>query len=232
MVYLVVKGKIMIKKQYEFSLWLRLTHWVRVVAIIILTFTGFYIAFPFIAPALNHAEPNNYLYALMRSWHIIFGFVLICVTIGKFYLFIFDKQSKVERDSFWDFISVKMWFKQIKYYMLIGSHGHLKGAYNPLQFMAYTGVYGALIFICITGLILHIHVYHEGLGGVLYDILIPLEIMMGGLAFVRELHHICMWIFIIFLPIHIYLAVFNSVYGKSGAIDSIVSGYKWEDDKK
>ncbi|MTV29227.1 Ni/Fe-hydrogenase, b-type cytochrome subunit, partial [Nitriliruptoraceae bacterium ZYF776] len=30
----------------------------------------------------------------------------------------------------------------------------------------------------------------------------------------------------------IYLAIFNSVYGKSGAMDSIISGYKWEDDKK
>ena len=83
--------------------------------------------------------------------------------------------------------------------MLIGSHGHLKGAYNPLQFMAYTGVYGALIFICITGLILHIHVYHEGIGGLLYDVLSHIEVMLGGLAWVREIHHICMWIFIIFL---------------------------------
>lgn len=222
----------MIKKHYEFSLWLRLTHWVRVVAIIILTFTGFYIAIPFIASSLNHGEPNNYLYALMRSWHIIFGFVLICVTLGKFYLFIFDKQSNVERVSFWDFISPKIWFKQIKYYMLIGKHAHLKGAYNPLQFMAYSGVYIAIILVCITGLILHIHVYHEGLGGVLYDILRPLEVMMGGLAWIRQLHHISMWIFIIFLPIHIYLAIFNSVYGKSGAMDSIVSGYKWEEEKK
>ena len=221
----------MIKKHYEFSSWLRTTHWIRVLAIIILTFTGFYIAFPFISAALNQGEPNNFLNALMRSWHVIFGFVLICVTIGKFYLFIFDKQSKIERVSFLDFISIKMWIKQIKYYMLVGKHGHLKGVYNPLQFFAYLGVYIAIIMICLTGLILYIHVYHEGLGGALYDILRPIEVLMGGLAMVRELHHIFMWVFIVFLPVHIYLAIFNSVYGKSGAMDSIVSGYKWEDEK-
>jgi Ni/Fe-hydrogenase 1 B-type cytochrome subunit len=49
-------------------------------------------------------EPNNYLYALMRSWHIIFGFLLIATTIGKFYLFVFDKQSKSERASFWEYL--------------------------------------------------------------------------------------------------------------------------------
>ena len=222
----------MIKKHYEFSSWLRITHWIRVVAIIVLTFTGFYIAIPFISSALNQGEPNNYLYALMRSWHIIFGFVLIGVTLGKFYLFIFDKQSNIERASFKDFINPKMWIKQIKYYMLVGKHPHLKGVYNPLQFIAYVMVYVAIIVICVTGLILHMHVYHEGLGGFLFDILRPLEVMLGGLAWVRELHHIAMWFFIIFLPIHIYLATFNSVFGKSGAMDSIVSGYKWEDEKE
>lgn len=221
----------MIKRHYEFSLWLRITHWVRVLAIIILTFTGFYIAIPFISSALNQGEPNNYLYALMRSWHIIFGFLLICVTIGKFYLFFFDKQSKCERVSVWDFLSPSQWIKQIKYYILIGEHTHLKGVYNPLQFMAYLGVYVVLIVLCITGLILHVHVYHEGLGGFFYDMLRPLEVMMGGLAMVRQIHHIGMWIFIIFLPIHIYLATFNSVFGKSGAMDSIVSGYKWDEEE-
>jgi Ni/Fe-hydrogenase 1 B-type cytochrome subunit len=228
---LLAKEHIMIKKHFEFSIWLRITHWMRVLAIIILTFTGFYLAVPFISAALNHGEPNNFLNALMRSWHVSFGFLLICVTIGKFYLFIFDKQSKVERVSFLDFISVKMWIKQIKYYMLIGKHGHLKGVYNPLQFMAYLGVYIAIIGVCLTGLILYIHVYHEGLGGLLYDVLRPVEVLLGGLAMVRELHHIFMWVFIVFLPVHIYLAIFNSVYGKSGAMDSIVSGYKWEDKK-
>lgn len=217
----------MIKKHYEFSFWLRVTHWVRAIAIIVLTASGFYIAYPFIAPAHNGGEPVNFLNALFRSWHIIFGFLLISVTLGKFYLFFFDKQSKVERASFKDFINPKVWINQIKYYLLIGKHPHGKGVYNPLQFMAYVGVYGAIILISLTGLILYIHVYHQGMGGMLYDILRPVEAMFGGLAWVRQLHHIAMWIFIIFLPIHIYLAVFNSVYGKSGAMDSIFSGYRW-----
>lgn len=226
-----VKEIIMIKKHYEFSSWLRITHWLRVLAILILIITGFYIAVPFISAALDMDEPNNYLYALMRFWHIIFGFLLIVVTLGKFYLFIFDKQSRTERVSFWDFISPKVWIKQIKYYLLIGKHSHLKGAYNPLQFMSYTGIYFAILLISFTGLILHMHSYHEGIGGFLYEILSPVEVLMGGLSMVRQIHHISMWIFIIFLPIHIYLSIFNSIYGKSGAMDSIISGYKWEEEK-
>ncbi|RXJ60839.1 Ni/Fe-hydrogenase, b-type cytochrome subunit [Candidatus Marinarcus aquaticus] len=218
----------MIKKHYEFSVWLRITHWVRALAIVILTFTGFYLGYPFIAPALNMGEPTNFFNALMRSWHQIFGFLLICVTIGKSYLFILDKESKIERVSVKDFLSLKIWINQIKYYLFIGKHPHLKGVYNPLQFVAYVGVYAALFVICLTGVILYVHVYHEGLGGLLYPLMRPIEVLLGGLAMVREIHHIAMWFFIIFLPIHIYLAVFNSIFGEEGSMDSIISGYKWE----
>ena len=217
----------MIKKHYEFSKWLRITHWVRALAIVILVGSGFYIAYPFLSPAHSGGEPVNFLNGLFRSWHIIFGFLLIAVTIGKFYLFIFDKESEVERASFKDFISPTIWIKQLKYYMLIGEHPHGRGVYNPLQFIAYLAIYVAIIVISLTGLILYVHVYHEGIGGMLYDILRPIEVMLGGLAWVREIHHIATWVFILFLPVHVYMAVFNSVYGKSGAMDSIFSGYRW-----
>ena len=42
--------------------------------------------------------------------------------------------------------------------------------------MAYSAIY---IFnsYSLTGLILYIHVYHDGLGGFLYDILRPIEVL-------------------------------------------------------
>jgi Ni/Fe-hydrogenase 1 B-type cytochrome subunit len=216
----------MIEKKYEYSGWLRITHWIRALSIVVLTVTGFYIAVPFIAPHITN-EPVNFMNALFRSWHEIFGFLLICVTIGKIYLFIFDKQSKGERRSFIDFISPKVWIAQIKYYMLVGKHPDGRGVYNPLQFIAYLTVYLALIVVSITGLVLYVHNFHEGLGGALYDMVKPFEIMMGGLAGTRQIHHISMWVFILFLPVHIYMAVFNSVFGKHGTLDSIFSGYLW-----
>ncbi len=132
---------------------------------------------------------------------------------------------------FFDFINPKIWIQQIKYYMLIGVHPKARGIYNPLQFIAYFMIFVTLFIISITGLILHMHVYHEGLGGMIFDILRPLEVMMGGLASVREIHHITMWIFLLFIPIHVYMAVFNSIYGKSGAMDAIFSGYTWHKKK-
>ena len=81
-----------------------------------------------------------------------------------------------------------------------------------------------ILGIILTGLILYTHTYHEGLGGLLYHILRPLEAAMGGLADVRTYHRILMWVIMIFVPVHIYMAIFNAVKGKDGAMDAIISG--------
>lgn len=211
---------------YEFSAGYRWTHWIRFFMMIALIGTGFYLAYVFASPQPS-GEPTLFLHAEVRMWHQIAGFVLIAATIFKTYLFIFDRTSRLERISFWDFISPKVWIAQIKYYLFIGPHPHTRGAYNPLQFMAYLGLYAMIVLICLTGLILYVHVYHEGLGGFLYDFMRPIEAMMGGLANVRAIHHITMWGIILFTPIHIYLAIFSSIKGKEGALDAIFSGYKF-----
>jgi Ni/Fe-hydrogenase 1 B-type cytochrome subunit len=215
------------KRVYNFSIGVRVGHWLRAISIFALIATGFYIADPFLSP-IGGNEPTNFMYAKWRMVHLIFGFLLISVTIFKIYLFFTDKNSKLERDSISDFLSPKVWIAQIKYYLFLGPHPHTKGIYNPLQFIAYVSLIAMILAISITGLILYVHVYHSGLGGFLYDILRPIEQSLGGLAVVRELHHIFTWAIILFIPVHIYMAVYDSVRGKTGAIDSIISGYKWK----
>lgn len=214
------------KQEYEFSAPLRWGHWIRAISIFVLIVTGFYLADPFLL-AEPKPTPTNFQQAEWRFWHLVFGFALIGVTIFKTHLFFFGRISKKERVSFWDFINPKVWFKQIGYYMLVSHHPETKGVYNPLQFVAYLTIFICIAVISLTGLIMYVHVFHEGLGGAIYDILRPIEAMMGGLAAVRYIHHIAMWVFILFIPVHVYMAVFNSVFAKNGAMDSIFSGYRF-----
>ncbi|ANE32644.1 Ni/Fe-hydrogenase, b-type cytochrome subunit [Campylobacter hyointestinalis] len=212
--------------EYEFSIGLRLTHWIRAISIVLLIVSGFYIAYVFVSPVIT-SEPTNFMNAKWRAVHQIVGFVLIGCFIFKLYLFFFDKKSHIERVSLKDFLSPKVWIDQIKYYMFMGKHPHLVGTYNPLQFVSYLFFYIILFVICLTGLILYVHVYHEGLGGLLYDPMRAVEAWMGGLANVRVVHHISMWIIMIFVLVHVYMAIYNAIKGKNGAMDAIVSGYKF-----
>lgn len=212
--------------EYEFSIGYRFTHWVRFFAITILVISGFYIAYVSVSPVIT-SEPVNFMNAKWRAVHMIAAFVLIAVLFFKLYLFIFDKLSRKELASMHDFLNIKIWIAQIKYYIFLGEHPHLRGVYNPLQFIAYLMFYVVVFVICLTGMVLYIHVYHDGLGGLFYEPMRVVEVWMGGLANVREIHHICMWIIMIFVPIHVYMAVFNAVKGKNGAMDAIISGYKF-----
>lgn len=215
-----------IEEEMEFSSLYRWQHWLRVISIVALTITGFYITAPFMIP-VSDPEPTNFMHAYYRSWHIIFGFVLISLIIFKSYLFLFVKKNQNERLAIQDLFRFKIWKQQIGYYLLICKHPKLSGVYNPVQFVAYIGFYLMMFVLIITGLVLYIHVYHQGLGALLYEPMRYFEVMMGGLANVREIHHIAMWGVIIFIAAHIYMAIFNAVFGKEGAMDAIFSGIKW-----
>lgn len=212
--------------EYEYSIGYRLCHWIRFVCIVVLIISGFYIAYVFQSPEIS-ASPTNFMNAKWRFVHVVFGFLLIAVAIFKTYLFFTDKMSRKELVSVLDCFNIKVIIAQIKYYIFMGDHPKLRGVYNPLQFVSYFFFYMVLFVICLTGLILYAHVYHNGLGGLLYNPMMHFEVLLGGLARVREIHHICMWIIIVFVCIHVYMAVFNSVKGVDGCMDAIISGYKF-----
>jgi Ni/Fe-hydrogenase 1 B-type cytochrome subunit len=48
--------------------------------------------------------------------------------------------------------------------------------------------------------------------------------ILGGLQWVRFIHHVTTWAFIIFIPIHVYLATRADIMEKSGTISSIFTG--------
>ena len=178
---------------YEFSIGLRFTHWVRAISIIVLTVSGLYIAYVFAAPVVT-GEPINFMNAKWRAVHEVAGFVLLGCLIFKSYLFFFDRKSHGERVSIKDSFNIKTWVAQIKYYLFVGEHPHLKGVYNPLQFVSYVVFYLLMIGLCLTGFILYANSYHEGFGGLIYECMRSFEAMFGGLANVRQIHHILTWI--------------------------------------
>ncbi len=218
------------KAVYEFSIGVRATHWLRAVSIVLLVGTGFYLSYVFQSP-ISAGEPVNFMQAKYRFAHEVAGFVLIACVVFKTYLFFTDKHSKKELASISDVLSPKIWIEQIKFYLFLGKHPKIKGVYNPLQFASYALFYLVIAGIILTGLILYANCYHDGLGGILGAVLRPVEALFGGLADVRTWHRILMWVIIVFVCIHIYMAVFNAVKGKDGALDAIFSGYKFEKDE-
>jgi Ni/Fe-hydrogenase 1 B-type cytochrome subunit len=201
----------------------RILHWIRALVITGLIITGFYIADPFLSP---DGSTEKLLFGKWAMWHFILGFVLISSGLLRIYLFFFGKDRDGELRSLKDVFSIKSWIIQLKSYFFIGEL-QKKGIYGPLQFMTYFAITVLVIVASVTGLVLYVHVYHQGIGGWLYEPMRAVEAWMGGLATVRYIHHITMWGYLIFIPIHIYLVIWSAIRFKHGALDVMFTGYDY-----
>jgi len=208
---------------FVYSVSNRVLHWIRALVITGLIITGFYIAEPFLSPK---GSSDNLLYAEWSMWHFILGFILISSGLLRIYLFFFGKNSGRELGSLRDVFSIKSWIIQLKSYFFIGEL-RKKGFYGPLQFITYTAIMILVVLASVTGLVLYVHVYHQGVGGLLYESMSIIEAWMGGLAKVRYIHHIIMWGYLIFIPIHIYLVIWSAVRFKHSALDVMFTGYDY-----
>lgn len=215
-------------RSLTFTPLVRLLHWIRAFSIFFLIFSGFYLAYPFLTPEQN-PEPTNFLYALFRSWHLIFGFVLIAISFARLYIFFAYTKNHNERISMADLINRKIWIEQIKNYLFLGEHPHIKGVYNPIQFFSYLFLGILVLIMCLSGVILYYNVYHNGLGIVFEAMFKWLEVLLGGLSNVRVIHHVTMWVIIVFIPIHVYMVVWNAIKHPDGGADSIVGGFRYQE---
>jgi Ni/Fe-hydrogenase b-type cytochrome subunit len=112
--------------------------------------------------------------------------------------------------------------KQVKYYLMIQPEKapHYLG-HNPMQQFSYTGMYAVAALMVITGFTLY---GQSNPGGFFYSLTNWFVPLAGGLQIVRFVHHIASWAFLIFVPIHVYLATRADVMERTGTISSIFSG--------
>ena len=125
-------------------------------------------------------------------------YFLVINGIARFYYSFFGKHNDYA-DILPNTQDVKIFWPQIKYYLFIGKHPKV-GKYNPLQKIAYITLPILAVAQAITGAILYRPEQLAGLAG-----------YFGGLAAVRGLHYVFMWLFIAIIGIHIYL-VFTAAY--------------------
>jgi Ni/Fe-hydrogenase 1 B-type cytochrome subunit len=202
----------------EWSLGYILDHWIRVIAIVVLIFTGIYIHTPFIA-----GGPDSTIMASIRFFHFVAAYALILGLVIRIYM-----AFKSTFDADWKDFSITENLKNVpdilSYYLFIkGSHKDYR-KYNPLQALAYLITGLAIIFTVLTGGAL----YHGKLFGVLTcpDSFRWVSTMLGGESYTRIWHILTMWYFIIFVLIHMYLAISITMINKDRTFTSIFTGYK------
>ncbi len=176
-----------------------ITHWINLVCMVLLIITGFYIHFPFIAGWMASA----------RGVHIFCGVVLVLNLIVRVVLSFFIRSAQrcgtregLDRDVK-NFLPSKankhQFLPWIKYYLFI-KKDHPKGTkYGSPQKLCYFLIPFVILASAYSGFSLwevtaDWPLFSWGIG------------VVGGVMNMRIVHYFLMWVFIIFLIIHVYLA--------------------------
>jgi len=210
-------------RKYVWQLPIRISHWINVLAVTTLFWTGLYMASPILSP---NGEPyQHFVMGRIREIHFISGYAMLFAFILRVYWFYVG--NNYSRSGF-PFVWRAAWWGDLKaqaiqYLRLERGHVHL--GHNALAGISYT-VFVIALGWCqiVTGLALYAENNRGGFWDTLVGWIIP---VLGGSFRVHMWHHTFAWGFVIFAILHLYIVTFDSHQFRNGLITSIISGYKF-----
>ena len=203
---------------------LRAFHWLAVLLIVVLSITGILMGggrFIYMG-----TKGDSFYFSYLRLFHFGAAWLLLSTAIIRI-AGLFLASNRYQR---WDALfpvkprDLRNLFTVMQNYLFCrfdrGPHyiGH-----NPLQQVAYTGIYGVGLVAMLTGFALYA-LYAPDYW--LFHYLIWFDRTVG-IQYIRLAHLLVMWVFLIFIPIHFYLAIRADTVEREGGISSIVSGGRW-----
>lgn len=203
---------------------IRAMHWLAAGSVGVLAFTGLYIGRPYFMTTGQASD--HFLMGWMRFLHFAAAGVLVATAIVRFYWLF--RGNRFER---WRALfpvrprDLKNLLRQMRYYALIRPEDapHYLG-HNPLQQLSYTGIYAAAGVMVVTGFALY--GLHDP-GGFFFVTFGWVAEALGGWQVVRFVHHVTTWIFLAFLPVHVYFAVRADVTEREGSVSAMVGGFRF-----
>lgn len=208
---------------YVYEAPVRLWHWVNASCILVLAITGFLIGTPL--PSTPGEASANFLMGNVRFLHFAAGQILAVGFLLRIYwAFVGNAHARqiffvpVWRRSYWREV-----LHEIRWYLFLNRKPKKYIGHNPLaqsaMFLMFTL---PTAFMIITGFAL----YSEGTGRDSW------EAKLFGWVFsifpnsqdVHTLHHLGMWVIVVFIMIHIYAAVREDIMSRQSIISSMISG--------
>ncbi len=212
----------MLRRVYVWEFPVRLTHWINLLSIVMLSITGYYIGNPFM-----HAHSSEqYIMGWMRFLHFSFAYLFTMSFLLRIYWAfagnnyarwsVFNPFSK---DKFRDLLEIT------RYYLLLR-----KDVPPALKKAGHTAcatyVYLALFLLFIIQILTGFALYSQSHVGALWKILGGWMLVLFVDNTLRLYHHLIMWLIICFAIAHVYISWFVERGEKSGVISSMFSGYK------
>ena len=205
-------------KVYVWEFPVRLTHWINVVCLIAFSITGYYVADPFI-----HAQSSDqYIMGTMRFIHFVVAYTfLMSLIIRLYWSFVGNKYARLSAMVPFAVKRIGEIPKEIKFY-LTGKDAPSVVGHTALGGLAMSIVFCLFVFEIFSGFALY-SVTHSGavwtvLGGWLLGYM--------DLQTIRLWHHLCMYAFIAYTLVHVYIVIYSDRLEENSLLSSIFCGNK------
>ncbi|WP_425101324.1 Ni/Fe-hydrogenase, b-type cytochrome subunit [Tropicibacter sp. S64] len=217
---------------YVYEVPVRLWHWTNALAIMVLCLTGWFIGNPF--PSMQIAEPvHQFVFGYTRFAHFAAGWILTIGFAARIYWAFFGNHHS--RQLFYLPIFNRHWwselFFEIRWYLFLESEPKKYVGHNPLaQLAMFMFMTVGLTFMIFTGLAL----YSEGLGAdsTLHHLFGWVLTLFGNSQIVHSVHHLGMWFIVVFMIIHIYVAIREDIMSRQSIVSTMISGHRtFKDDR-
>jgi Ni/Fe-hydrogenase 1 B-type cytochrome subunit len=198
----------------------RLAHWLLVLSLVVLSFTGYYLYNPFIIARGRTA----YVMGTTRFVHLVAAWVFIAAVVLRFYWFFFgDQFARISqfipttRERWHDFVETGKYYSFLRW----SPTPHL--GHNALAGATYSVIFGLAVVEILTGLALYNNILHNKLLGFCIGWLPRLI----DIRYLRETHFLIMFVFWLFFIHHMSSVLLTASEEKNGCLESIFTGYKF-----
>ncbi len=217
---------------YVYEAPVRLWHWINAAAIIVLCVTGYLIGSP--PPSMQISEAvNQFVFGYIRFAHFAAGMILIFGFLGRIYwAFVGNHHARqlfyvpIWRAEYW-----RELLYELRWYLFLVREPKKYVGHNPLaQLAMFFFITLGVSFMIVTGLAL----YAEGAqAGSLPDHLFGwVHRLVWNSQVLHTLHHLGMWWIVIFMIIHIYVAIREDIMSRQSIVSTMISGHRtFKDDR-
>ncbi len=211
----------------------RLWHWVNALCIVILCVTGYLIASP--PPSVPGEASENFLFGYIRMFHFAAGQVLAVMFLFRIiWAFVGNHHA---RQLFLPPVWSGQWWKEVlfefRWYAFLEPDPKKYIGHNPLaQIAMFTLFVIPMVVMIFTGFAL----YAEGQGTESWWFAVfgwVIFALGGNSFFVHTVHHVGMWVIILFTMVHIYAAIREDIMSRQSLVSTMISGWRYfKDDKE
>lgn len=217
---------------YVYEAPVRLWHWINAAAILTLCLTGYFIGAPLPSMQIGEAT-QQFVFGYIRFAHFAAGMVLTIGFLGRIYwAFLGNHHARqlfhvpVWKAGFW-----KEVLFEIRWYLFLAKEPKKYVGHNPLaQLAMFFFITLGVSFMIVTGLALYAEGAQEG--SLAHDLFGWVHSLTWNSQRLHTLHHLGMWWIVIFMIVHIYVAIREDIMSRQSIVSTMISGHRtFKDDR-